>query len=56
VVIGPPGDFTPAEREQLVNSGFLRYNINDAVLKSETAAISIVAILKAAVVNHRCLE
>jgi 16S rRNA (uracil1498-N3)-methyltransferase len=55
VVIGPPGDFTHEEREQLLNSGFLRYNINDSVLKSETAAISITAILKAAAVNHHRL-
>lgn len=53
VVIGPPGDFTPEERDLLVNSRFLRYNINDSVLKSETAAISIAAILKAAAVSGR---
>ncbi len=52
VIIGPPGDFTPEERQQIVNSRFLPYNINDSVLKSETAAISIAAILKAAAVQH----
>lgn len=46
-VIGPPGDITAAEREILVQNGFTPYKINDAVLKSETAAISIGAILKA---------
>ncbi|MCP5052147.1 MAG: 16S rRNA (uracil(1498)-N(3))-methyltransferase [bacterium] len=51
-VIGPPGDMTGEEREELVNNGFKRYNINDSVLKSETAAISIAAILKSAL-NRR---
>jgi 16S rRNA (uracil1498-N3)-methyltransferase len=46
-VIGPPGDITAAEREILVQNGFTSYKINDAVLKSETAAISIGAALKA---------
>ncbi len=45
-VIGPPGDITTAEREILLQNGFTPYKINDAVLKSETAAISIGAILK----------
>ena len=46
-VIGPPGDITAAEREILLKNGFTPYNINNAVLKSETAAISIGAVLKA---------
>jgi 16S rRNA (uracil1498-N3)-methyltransferase len=45
-VIGPPGDITTAEREILLQNGFTPYKINDAVLKSETAAISIGAVLK----------
>ena len=45
-VIGPPGDITTAEREILVQNGFTPYKINDAILKSETAAISIGAVLK----------
>jgi 16S rRNA (uracil1498-N3)-methyltransferase len=45
-VIGPPGDITAAEREILLQNGFIPYKINDAVLKSETAAISIGAVLK----------
>jgi 16S rRNA (uracil1498-N3)-methyltransferase len=48
-VIGPPGDYCEDERAGLVKNGFMRYNINDAVLKSETAAISIAAILKNAI-------
>jgi RsmE family RNA methyltransferase len=45
-VVGPPGDLTPEEREQLVQSGFIPIKINEAVLKSETAALAIGAILK----------
>jgi 16S rRNA (uracil1498-N3)-methyltransferase len=45
-VIGPPGGMEEGEREQFVGSGFIRYRINDCVLKTETAAISIAAILK----------
>jgi len=46
-VIGPPGDITAEEREILLQNGFKPYKINGAILKSETAAISIGAILKA---------
>jgi 16S rRNA (uracil1498-N3)-methyltransferase len=45
-VIGPPGDITAVEREILLQNGFTPYKINDVVLKSETAAISIGAVLK----------
>jgi 16S rRNA (uracil1498-N3)-methyltransferase len=45
-IIGPPGDFLPGEREWLKEKGFVEIKINDAILKTETAAISIAAILK----------
>jgi 16S rRNA (uracil1498-N3)-methyltransferase len=45
-VIGPPGDFTEAERTILRESGFTGCRINDAVLKTETAAMAVAAILK----------
>lgn len=45
-VIGPPGDITAEEKDRLVKNGFKPYKINDYILKSETAAISIGAILK----------
>jgi len=51
-VIGPPGDITTEEREILLQNGFNPYKINDAVLKSETAAISIAAVLKYASGEH----
>lgn len=51
-VIGPPGDISPDERDRLLDSGFTAFNISDAILKTETAAISIAAILKE-FLNHR---
>ncbi len=45
-IIGPPGDFLPGEREWLKERGFVEIKLNDAILKTETAAISIAAILK----------
>ena len=53
-IIGPPGDFFPGERELLVKKGFIQYNINDGILKTETAAISIAAILKGAALYGVC--
>jgi 16S rRNA (uracil1498-N3)-methyltransferase len=47
VVIGPPGDFTSGERKTLVESGFRSIRINDCILRSEVAALSVSAILKA---------
>jgi len=45
-VIGPPGDLTDEERQLLIEKNFIPYNINHAILKSETAAIAISAILQ----------
>ncbi len=45
-VVGPPGDFVPEERELLLGNGFIQIKINDGILKTETAAISIAAILR----------
>jgi 16S rRNA (uracil1498-N3)-methyltransferase len=44
-VIGPPGDYTPEEREEFVANNFIPLKINTAILKSETAAIAIAAVL-----------
>ena len=46
VLIGPPGDFTEEEKRLIYNSDFKGFTINDCILKVETAAISIGAILK----------
>jgi len=43
--IGPPGDFTAEEKTALRSQGFQPLLINDSLLKTETAAISIAAIL-----------
>jgi 16S rRNA (uracil1498-N3)-methyltransferase len=45
-VVGPPGDFTDAERNLLLKENFVPCKINDCILKSETAACSIAAIIK----------
>ncbi len=45
-VIGPPGDYLEAEREELIDSGFSQIKINSSILKVETAAISISALLR----------
>ncbi len=58
-VIGPPGDFAPEERERLLKKGFIQMKINDSILKTETAAISIAAILccfKAVGNRYACSE
>jgi 16S rRNA (uracil1498-N3)-methyltransferase len=45
-VVGPPGDFTPSERQLFRAAGFLPALVNDAILKTETAALAVAAILK----------
>lgn len=45
-VIGPPGDFTDEERSLFKKNGFTGFRLNDGTLRTETAAISISAILK----------
>ncbi len=45
-IVGPPGDFTIEEREMFIRSGFIPVNINESVMKVETAAFSAVSILK----------
>ncbi len=45
-VVGPPGDFTTEERDMFIKAGFTPLNINESVMKVETAAFSVVSILK----------
>jgi 16S rRNA (uracil1498-N3)-methyltransferase len=47
VWVGPEGDFTPAEMEILLNAGVKPMSLGRLVLRSDTAAISALAI-----VNH----
>lgn len=44
--VGPPGDFSAAEKEAFRANGFLPALVNDAILKTETAALAVAAILK----------
>lgn len=44
--VGPPGDFSDGEKELLRGSGFRPARVNDAILKTETAALSVAAIMK----------
>lgn len=44
-IIGPPGDFLAEEKTLLKQNGFIEINLNNGILKTETAAISIAAIL-----------
>jgi 16S rRNA (uracil1498-N3)-methyltransferase len=45
-VIGPPGDFSAAEKGLFRENGFRPALVNDGILKTETAALAIAAILK----------
>jgi 16S rRNA (uracil1498-N3)-methyltransferase len=45
-VIGPPGDFTEKEKESFKENDFSPVLISDCILKTETAALAIAAILK----------
>ena len=45
VLIGPEGDFSPKERENILKlSKVIPLKINENILRSETAAISILSI------------
>jgi len=46
VLIGPEGDFTPAEIEEAVKAGFIPVSLGDTVLRVETAAVGVAAYLK----------
>ncbi|MDD5700949.1 MAG: RsmE family RNA methyltransferase [Dehalococcoidales bacterium] len=45
-LIGPEGDFTPAEIEEAVKAGFIPVSLGDTVLRVETAAVGVAAYLK----------
>jgi 16S rRNA (uracil1498-N3)-methyltransferase len=45
VLIGPEGDFTPAEVDQALRAGFIPVSFGDFVLRVETAAVYIASIL-----------
>ena len=46
IIIGPEGDFTESEREQILNfKGVQSLKINNNILRTETAAISAISIV-----------
>lgn len=45
LAVGPPGDFSEPEKKRLRDAGFQPARLNDAVLKTETAALCGAAIL-----------
>lgn len=45
ILIGPEGDFTPAEISQSLSFGFLSLSLGPIILRSETAAIYTLSIL-----------
>ena len=50
IIVGPEGDFSEAEREQILNfDGVQALKINDNILRSETAVISSISIVNYAI-------
>jgi 16S rRNA (uracil1498-N3)-methyltransferase len=46
IIIGPEGDFSEAEREEILSfSGVQAIKINENILRSETAVISAISII-----------
>ncbi len=46
IIIGPEGDFSEAEREQILSfKGVQPLKINENILRSETAVISAISII-----------
>ena len=46
ILIGPEGDFTTQEREKILKlKNIIPLKINENILRSETAAISIISIV-----------
>ncbi len=48
-IIGPPGDYTPSEKQLLLANNFTPLTINPHILKTETAALSATALITALV-------
>lgn len=46
-VIGPPGDYTPTEKQLLLTNNYTPLAINSHILKTETAALSATALITA---------
>jgi 16S rRNA (uracil1498-N3)-methyltransferase len=50
-LIGPEGDFTPAEVAQALKAGFVPVSLGNTVLRVETAAVAVAAYLKIALTD-----
>jgi 16S rRNA (uracil1498-N3)-methyltransferase len=46
VLIGPEGDFTPAEVELALHNGFIPVSLGDTVLRVATAAVAVAAYIR----------
>ncbi len=46
-IIGPPGDYTPYEKQLLIDNNYTPFNLNPNILKTETAALSATALITA---------
>ncbi|MDD5338011.1 MAG: RsmE family RNA methyltransferase [Dehalococcoidales bacterium] len=46
VVIGPEGDFTPAEVQEALGNGFTPVSLGDTVLRVATAAVAVTAYIR----------
>lgn len=51
VLIGPEGDFTPAEVQLALDNGFQAVSLGDTVLRVATAAIAVASYIKFAIGN-----
>jgi len=52
VLIGPEGDFTPAEVALAKEAGFLPVDLGKGVLRVDTAAVAVVSFIKLNETNH----
>ena len=52
LMIGPEGDFTPAEISQALSSGFTSLSLGPIILRSETAAIYALSITGYELMGH----
>jgi len=47
IAVGPEGDFSPAELRQMLDAGAVPVSLGDRVLRTETAALDAVAVVRA---------
>ena len=45
-MIGPEGDFSPAELERAIGAGFIPVSLGEIVLRVETAVLYCLSVLK----------